>query len=336
MITIPETVSEQARAFIETLPAPGDIPAFPAANDLSAWDKLFADNEAFYQAPNQAVVEHYQPVIEKLTLGGVPVLNVLPRHQQESEKGTPQNRDKVIVYLHGGGYTLFSAASTLMSAVPVAHECGCRVVSVDYTRAPRACWQEILQQCTAVVCTLREGGYDWKDIVLFGDSAGGALAAATVLKMRDDGLGMPSAVVLWSPWSDITETGDCYQTLKEADPVYLYCEHLAPCALAYADQQDHRHPYVSPVYGDYRKGFPPTLIQGGTREIFLSNFVRHYQALDKAGISVKLDLYEGMVHVFQAGDPTMPEAQLARRKMQDFLASAWSKNITTYFDRQVR
>ena len=82
---------------------------------------------------------------------------------------------------------------------------------------------------------------------------------------------------------------------------------------------DQKNPYVSPVYGDFKKGFPPTLIQGGTKEIFLSNFVRLYQALDTAGQTVKLDIYEGMPHVFQIKLPTSPESVTALKKMKVFL-----------------
>ena len=94
---------------------------------------------------------------------------------------------------------------------------------------------------------------------------------------------------------------------------------LKNSADAYADPGDQKHPYVSPVYGDATKGFPPTLIQGGTEEIFLSNFIRHYQVLDQAGVPVKLDLYEGMWHVFQAYSPDIPESKLARGKAKRFL-----------------
>ena len=89
-----------------------------------------------------------------------------------------------------------------------------------------------------------------------------------------------------------------------------------PCL---ADPEDQKNPYVSPVYADYSKGFPPTLIQVGTKEIFLSNAVRHYQALDDAGITVKLDLHEGMWHVFQAFAWDLPESWRARKKMRAFL-----------------
>jgi acetyl esterase/lipase len=226
---------------------------------------------------------------------------------------------KILVYLHGGSYTFGSAKSSLANAVLVAEATGLRVVSVDYTVAPRARWRQVTDQVVAVVNALRQEGHSLKDIAVQGTSAGGGLAAAAVLKMRDQGLGMPAAVVLWSPWSDITETGDSYATLKAADPSLIYGTSLKASAAAYADPAEQKNPYVSPVYGDYTKGFPPTLIQGGTKEIFLSNFVRQYQSIDAAGQTAKLDLYEGMVHVFQLRLPDSPESQLAFMKMKNFL-----------------
>ena len=113
-----------------------------------------------------------------------------------------------------------------------------------------------------------------------------------------------------SPWSDITATGDTYQTLSGLDPT-LDVESLSWSADAYADPKDQKTPYVSPVYGDYSKPFPPTLIQGGTREIFLSNFVRQYQAIRSGGQEAVLDLYEGMPHVFQGVTPDSPETRTA-------------------------
>jgi acetyl esterase/lipase len=257
------------------------------------------------------VVERLDPDVMKKELGGVPVLDIKPRNWRDN--------GKVLVYTHGGAYTIASAASTLSSSALMADATGLRVISIDYTLAPHAKWREVTDQVVAVFTELGNQGYAMKDIAIYGDSAGGGLAAGSVLKMRDQGMGMPAAVVLWSPWSDITETGDTYVTLKHAEPSYIYENSLKPSADAYADPKDQKHPYVSPVYGDYTKGFPPTLIQGGTKEIFLSNFVRHYQALDIAGQTVKLDIYEGMNHVFQAAIPNSPESKLALSKVDAFL-----------------
>jgi monoterpene epsilon-lactone hydrolase len=106
--------------------------------------------------------------------------------------------------------------------------------------------------------------------------------------------------------------------LKNADPFLSYDSFLKNAADAYAYPADQKNPYVSPVYGNFSKGYPPTLIQGGTREIFLSEFVRLYQALDQANRPVKLDIYEGMPHVHQYLYKT-PESKIALSKMNDFL-----------------
>jgi len=209
----------------------------------------------------------------------------------------------------------------LPSSVPAAAATGLRVISVDYRVAPGGKWQTVTDEVLAVFEGLRKEGYKRKDIAIYGESAGGALAAGSVLKMRDQGLEMPAAVVLWSPWADITNRGDSAITLKGFDPVHLYDKHLKTAADAYADPKDQKHPYVSPVYGDYSKGFPPTLIQGGTREIFLSHCVRLYRAIDAADGVAVLDLYEGMPHIFQVR-PELADAaetRAALKKMAAFL-----------------
>ena len=128
--------------------------------------------------------------------------------------------------------------------------------------------------------------------------------------MRDQSLPLPGALYLMSPSCDVTQQGDSYLTLAHIDPV-LDPDSSAWGAAAYADPQDQKNPYVSAVYGDYTKAFPPTLIQGGTREMLLSNFVREYQAIRGGGHEAVLDLYDGMPHVFQASVPNTPEARTA-------------------------
>jgi len=241
----------------------------------------------------------------------VPVLDITPAGWVDD--------GRVLIYAHGGAYTFFTARSTLSSSAVAAHGTGMRVISIDYTNPPLARWPKVIGEFVSVLTALQAECYEPAKTAIFGDSAGGALAAGAVLKMRDDGQKLPAAVVLWSPWSDITETGDSFVTLKDYEPAYIYETCLAPAAAAYADPAEHLHPSVSPVYGDYSKGFPPTLIQGGTREIFLSNFVRHYRAIDAGGQKAVLDLYEGMPHVFQNKLPESPEARTALAKMKRFL-----------------
>ncbi|MFI4850172.1 MAG: alpha/beta hydrolase [Gimesia chilikensis] len=309
--SIPETISPEAQTALAGFSRAAATAPLPAADDLEGWKAVQEKIEQKRAAANAEVVKKYQPDITPRKLGGVPVLDIKPKGWQES--------GEVLVYTHGGAYTMYSARSRLMSAVPMAGETGFRVISVDYTLAPVGKWQEVTDQVVTVIQTLIKEGHSLKEIAIYGESAGGGLAAGTVLKLRDKGLGMPAAVVLWSPWADITETGDTYTTLQQADPLLYYPKNLKHCADAYADPADQKHPYVSPVYGDYSKGFPPTLIQAGTKEIFLSNAIRQYQVIDTAGMPVKLDLYEGMWHIFQVFNYDLPESKLARSKVKAFL-----------------
>jgi acetyl esterase/lipase len=312
-VVVPDTVSAQARKYLESLPDPARQADWPAPDDVAGWKKTWAAGESASEPKVQATLKRYQPTVKELKLGAVPVLDIKPRGWKDN--------GKVLVHAHGGAYTMYSARSRLPSSVPAADATGLRVISIDYTVAPEGKWRKVTDQVLAVLGALRQDGYKLADIAVCGESAGGGLMAGSVLKMRDQGLEMPAAVVLWSPWADITDTGDTASTLKNFDPTHRYDKQLGPSAGAYAHPDDQKNPYVSPVYGNYAKGFPPTLIQGGTREIFLSHFVRQYRAIDEAGGSAVLDLYEGMPHNFQLRPETTdaPETKAAFKKMANFL-----------------
>ncbi|MCG8587439.1 MAG: alpha/beta hydrolase [Pirellulales bacterium] len=309
---VPTTISNQAQLAMAAFSLELRNFDLPEPDDLDGWRQANASFIEMFQPRNDKVVARYEPAIDQCELGGVPCLDIKPKDWQEDER--------VLIYTHGGGFAIFSAASTLTAAVPAAAATAQRVISIDYTVAPNAKWPEVTDQVISVFGALVDQGHPLEKIAIFGDSAGGSIAAGSVLKMRDQGRGMPAAVVLWSPWSDITSDGDTYKTLKDADPILYWPHNIEYCAATYATAEDQRHPYVSPVYGDYSSGFPPTLIQFGTKEIFVSDAVRHYRALDDAGVSVTLDAYEGMWHVFQAFSPEIPESKRARKKMAEFLA----------------
>ena len=310
---VSETVSPAWRDYFAGQVDPAQETPRPGPDDIEGWSKLHAAFEEQRREMCEKAVERTGVAVTPMTLGGVPVLELIPRDWADN--------GKVLVYCHGGAYTQFTARSTLTSSATAAAATGFRVISVDYTNPPKARWHAVTDEVLAVFETLERQGFAMTQVGAFGDSAGASLLAGSVLKMRDAGRELPAALVLWSPWSDITESGDTYVTLRDAEPAYLYDKILGPAAAAYADPQDQKHPYVSPVYGDFAKGFPPTLIQGGTRELFLSNFVRLYRALDDAGQHAVLDLYEGMPHVFQNKLPDTPEAQAALRKMSKFLTT---------------
>jgi monoterpene epsilon-lactone hydrolase len=310
-LNIPETVSKEAQDFLRTLKDPGLSPPFPQPGDIVGWKKLRELVESDGRMRSEAILKRYVPTVTEYMLGGIPVLDLRPRGWKDN--------GKVVVYTHGGGHVMYSAESTLGRAATFADDTGHRVISVDYTVAPEAKFNQITEQVVTVYRALLKEDHRFEDILSYGDSSGGGLAASVILKMRDQRLGMPAGIVLVSPWVDITRTGDTEFTLQKAEPDYLYEQHSKNAAGAYADPKDQKHPYASPVYGDFSKGFPPTLIQGGTKEILLSGFIRLYQALDTAGQTVKLDIYEGMPHNFASRIPEAPESRLARKKIRDFV-----------------
>jgi len=309
-IYVPTTISLEAqlvlkalvktRAYTRTVPEP---------TDLEAWRKVHAAVEESVIDGNNIAVERTGVTVTDTKLGGVQVLDIRPKDWK--------NDGKVLVYTHGGAYTLFSAHSTLVSSASMCQATELRVISVNYTTSPFADWSEIQEQVISVVKALLAEGYSMKDIAFYGDSAGGGLAISTVLNLRDLGIGMPAAVVLWSPWADITNAGDTPNTLEATDPTLSYNNSLYNCALAYANGLELTDPRVSPLYADFSKGFSPALIQAGTKEILLSTSVRLFQKLEAADQITKLDIYEGMWHVFQQFQ--FPETKVALKKSAAFI-----------------
>lgn len=309
-VPLPDTISPQARAVISFLQSTGlkQLKA-PAADDVAGWKALHAAQEEALKEPNRQVLDQLGASVTETSIAGVPVLDIRPKGWRDD--------GRLIVYIHGGAFTLFSARSMAGLAALVGTAAGTRVVSIDYTNPPEARWDVVQAQVMAVLKGLVAQGTPLARIALFGDSAGGNLAIRSVLSLRDAGAGMPAAVLLFSPWADLTNSGDTAITLAEADPTLSYAGLLGNSARAYAGGLALDDPRVSPLHGDFTKGFPPTLIQDGTRTILLSTSVRTYRALKAAKAEASLDLYEGMWHVFQ-GAPA-PEAEEALASAGAFL-----------------
>lgn len=311
-LPLPDTISPEAKAVIEFLQSAGlKQLKGPAPDDLAGWKELHDAQENALEAPNKAVLDQIGATVIESMIGGVPVLDIRP-------KGWTDN-GRVIVYIHGGGFTLFSAHSMVGLGALVGNAASMRVISIDYTNPPAVKWDAVQAQVAAVLKGIVAQGMPMSRVAVFGDSAGGNLAIRAVLNLREEGAAMPAAVLLFSPWADLSNTGDTAITLSAADPTLSYAGLLGNSALAYAGGLDLRDQRVSPLYGDFAKGFPPTLIQDGTRTILLSTSVRTYQALKAAKVDAVLDLYEGMWHVFQ-GAPA-PEAADALASAGGFLKS---------------
>ncbi len=310
--SVPATVSPEAATQLSRLYARlAHAPKRERPKTQEDWDRANTQLGAIATPISTATADALHVTRTEDRLGGVPVLRVRPANYKP---GGP-----IILYLHGGAYTFLSAATSLSIPALVSSASGHEVISIDYTLAPRADWHIVTDQVLAVWKAVLASGVTPESIGIMGDSAGGGLAAGSVLKMRDQHLPLPGALYLISPGADISGAGDTYTSLAAADPI-LSTETTAWSAEAYAKVADQKNPYVSPVYGDYAQAFPPTLLQVGTREHLLSSSVREYQAIRSGGHEAVLDVYEGMPHVWLSLIPQAPETKTAVKRATDFFA----------------
>lgn len=203
----------------------------------------------------------------------------------------------VILYCHGGGYSTGSSLYARTLTNKLAMSTSMDVLSFDYRLAPENPYPAATEDAMRVWNYLMLLGYGARDIILAGDSAGGNLALSLTLKLKEEGRLLPRGLVLMSPWTDLTSSGKSHETRSEIDPV-LNAAYLEDMIRNYAEGQELKDPLISPLFGDY-EGFPPTYIQVGDNEILLDDSVMLYQKLLHANVSVKLDIFKGMWHVFQ-------------------------------------
>lgn len=203
----------------------------------------------------------------------------------------------IILYCHGGGYSTGSSLYARTLTTKLASSTSMDVLSFDYRLAPENPYPAAAQDAMQVWDYLMLLGYGARDVILAGDSAGGNLALSLCLQLKNQGRLMPRGLVLMSPWTDLTASGRSHVTKAEIDPV-LNASYLEQMIENYAAGQDLTDPLISPLFGDY-EGFPPIYIQVGSNEILHDDAVLLYKKLLKDNVSVKLDVFKGMWHVFQ-------------------------------------
>jgi acetyl esterase/lipase len=307
-IPVPTHVSPQAQAWLS---APrGEGPGYPALDDAEAWRRQVAAGDA---------------MILQLYLGGGATGDFAVRELREGEaRGfeiTPPGADpadrRVYLDIHGGALIMGAGEICKAMAANTARTVGARVVAVDYRMPPDHPFPAGLDDCVAFYRRLlRE--HDPAEIIIGGGSAGGNLAAATILRARDEGLPLPAAAVLISPEADLTESGDTFRTNAGIDGMGS----LMQANLLYAAGRKLTEPYISPLFGDFAAGFPPTLLSAGTRDVFLSNTVRLHRKLRAAGVPAELHVLEAAAHGAFGG--TSPEEAELDRDIRQFCVGAWS------------
>lgn len=209
----------------------------------------------------------------------------------------PHKRRRVILYCHGGGYTSGGLGFSKVLASKLTRATGLDVLAFDYRLAPEHPYPAAVEDAQAAWDHLMRLGFGARDVVLAGDSAGGNMALVLCLRLRAEGRMLPGALLLMSPWTDMTCSGESLTERADIDPV-LTPEYIYAVREAYAGGLDPAQPELSPLLADLA-GFPPTLIQVGTHEILFSDAERLAERMNAAGTECRLEVWEGMWHDFQ-------------------------------------
>ena len=302
---VPTHISEEAQA---VLAAPIEVSA-ASPQTPEQWRALSAGLDARFAPVLEARIAELPVSITQKEMGGVTVREIVPKLPLEPRP------DKVLMNVHGGGYFMMGGELSVMEGIGLAAEGRYRVISVDYRMPPDHPFPAAVDDGVAVYRELLKTT-DPGDIAIFGASAGGGLAAAVTLAARDQGLPLPGAVVMHTPWADLSKTGDSYFTNEGVDPVLpTYDGVLEGAALMYAGDAGLKHPLVSPVYADYSGGFPPALLSTGTRDLLLSSTVRLHRQLRRAGVPAELHVFDAMWH----GLSMLPEGRELQAEVLVFL-----------------
>ena len=217
--------------------------------------------------------------------------------------------DRVVLYLHGGGYVLGSIKTHRDLMARISRAANARVLGLNYRLAPEHPFPAAVEDAVAGYRWLLDQGVKPSRIAVAGDSAGGGLTVATLVAIRDAKLPMPAAGVCLSPWVDLEGIGESMNTRSKADPV-VQRDGLLGMAKAYLQGKDSRTPLAAPLYADL-KGLPPLLIQVGDAETLLDDSNRLADRARAAGVTVKLEVWPEMIHVWQLFAGFLPEGQQA-------------------------
>lgn len=308
----PSTVSPEAQAFLSQRMEPGGVSQPHGTADKDAWRAYIAESNHWLTLGMAAGAEAFPAWVLTHRLSHTALYEIVP------ESIDPGMADCALVYLHGGAYIHGAGMAGAYMARPLASHARLRTFVVDYRMPPDHPFPAGLEDAVEAYRFVLER-FSAARIAIAGGSAGGGLAGALTLKVRDLGLPLPGACVLATPEADLTESGDSFETNIHVDVVMS--QRLTDSIALYADGHDLRDPYLSPLFGDFARGFPPTFLNCGTRDVFLSNTVRMHRALLEAGIEAELHVWEAMPHGGFFGAPEDQEvlaaqARFVRRRLK--------------------
>jgi len=248
-------------------------------------------------------------VIERFDIGGTPACWV---------RAPGASTRHALFYLQGGGHILGSPDTAYRDLIwRLSSACGCPVLAIEYALAPEHRFPTALEQAVAAYRFLLES-FPPHSVAMAGDSAGGNLALAATLKLRDAGLALPAALCLLSPWTDLTGSGSSVARNQHKDH-FIPAYSIPMMGRLYAGGAPLDLPYVSPVFGDFT-GFPPTLFQAGSDEVFLDDSLRVADKMRASGVPVVVDVWRSLPHVWQGLAAYLPEGRAAIEDIARFVS----------------
>ena len=230
-----------------------------------------------------------------------------------------KNERLVLLQLHGGGY-IGGMRNAYRSFAGLYSELGrgMSVLTVDYRVAPEHPYPAALEDAVCAYEWLLAQGWFSEQIIVAGDSAGGGLAMALCHYLINHGRQLPCGIIAMSPWTDLTASGESYDTNYERDPLFGKTRDSLIYNRDYVGDHDPMDEYISPMFGDFR-GFPPMLIQVGSYEMLLSDSVDVAAKARGQGVKVRLSIYDGMFHIFQMAAKMLPESRKAWVEIGKFI-----------------
>lgn len=225
--------------------------------------------------------------------------------------------EKAVLYFHGGGFVMGNARSHRNIVGNFVKHLGIKALVFDYRLAPEHPAPAAVNDSAAIYCWLLEQGFKPENIAFAGDSAGGGIALATLLKCRDDGIPLPGVCAVFSPCTDMTISGESHKTREKSDPCTPKGANETYTGY-YVGDGNPRHPYASPLFGDLT-GLPPIIIQVGNNETLRDDSTCYAKKAKESGVDIQFKIWKGMFHSFPLLAPMFPEASEALEEVCQFI-----------------
>jgi acetyl esterase/lipase len=266
------------------------------------------------------LTEKYAQIPVKANISDVSIGQLSGKWVEAAKKNT----QRIILYLHGGAFVFGSSRTYLDFGYNLAKACQAKVLIIDYQLAPEHLFPAALNDALTAYQWLCASGIDPANIIIAGDFAGGGLTLATLVALRNRNIPLPRAAICLSPWADLANTGESRVKNQSSDP-YL----VLPQKINYLGNINLFDPLLSPLYADL-KHLPNLFIQVSGREILLDDSLRLAEKAEQARVSVTIEVWNHMPHVWQLFSNFLPEGRQAIQHIGNFVDVIFNESHQTY------